>query len=104
PVEETILRVVRQAEDEVADEPTEREEQHPERPVPRPWIDEPIRNQQEPEPGERQRRRKGRRVRQAPNGPRVKELTVEMQDDARKPDGHREPANDMAHGAPYSRL
>ena len=100
-IEEPVLRVIGQAEDEIADKSADREEQHPLRPFDGVRPNEAIDDEQQSESGVCQRSRERRRVGQTPNRPLVKELTVKVQDDARQTDGNCAPADEMSDVAPY---
>jgi len=102
-IEEAVLRVVREAEDEVAGEPAQGEEQHPARPLRRVRRDHPVRDQQQTETGIGERRGKGRRIREAENGPVVEKAAIKMEDDAGEADRDRQPCDQITDVPPHRR-
>ena len=100
-VEEAVLGVVGQAEDEVADEAAQRQQQHPARPL---GSDAGstmrFMMSKQAQAGVRQRRGERGGVDQALERPLVKEPAVEMQHDPDQPDRDRAPADQIAEVAP----
>jgi len=102
-IEESVLRVVGEAENEIAGKPAQREEQDPARPLRGARRDHPVRDQQQTETGIGERRGERRRIGEAANRPVVEEAAVQMEDHAGEADRDRQPRDQIADVTPHRR-
>src|SRR5215472_2835052 len=84
-VEEAVLRMIGYAENKIPDETTKRKQQHPLRPFERFRINHAIHDKQETEACVCQGGGKWCRVSETTQGPFIKEVTLQVQDNTGKP-------------------
>ena len=99
-VKKAVLSVIGQAEDEVADETAQGQEQHPHRPIDLVRLDHAVHDRQKADAGISQRCDKRCRVHQAGHRSFLKEVTFQMQDQPSDAQNDGRPADDVAENAP----
>src|SRR5215831_1894159 len=101
-VKEPILRVIGQAENEVANVTAESKKQNPLAPFKCLRIDHAIHNQEKPQPCIRERGSKWGGICQAAQGTFIEKTALQMKDNAGEPNQYRQPAHEVSQVSPNS--